>query len=171
MKESQAVTLEKADDAYVRVDRMRYEKNKISSTFAILAIVFNALFFVDVYKSDVGTWYYGIMIGASVVYNLLFMMIAFLISEGSKNYKMPYSVIAMILGGMQFVRLLFYPRMAHGAETQSTGEIVQVMTDSQFLRVVIFLVISGVCLILSGIIGLVKCTALKKHLEAIQETR
>lgn len=169
---SETKALQKSeDDAYVRVDVMRYKKNKVSSSLAVLAILFNALFFVDIYRSDVGTWYYGIMIGASIVYNLLFMMIVFLISEGSKNYKIQYSWFAILLGAMQFVRLLFYPRMAHAAQTQATGEIVQVMKDSQMIRVSCFLVLSGLCLILSGVIGMMKCTALRKHLDAIGETK
>ena len=77
MNDARVNKLETADDKYVRVDRMRYEKNKLSSTLAILSIVLNALFFVSIYKSDVGVWYYSILVGASIVYNLLFMMIVF----------------------------------------------------------------------------------------------
>lgn len=168
MNEVRMKRLETADDAYVRVDRMRYEKNKICSNLAILAILFNALFFVSIYKSDVGTWYYEIMIGASIVYNLLFMMIVFLISEGSKNYKVGYSWLAIAVGALQFVRLFIYPRLAHAATTQATGEIVQVMKDAQYVRVIIYLILSGSCLILSAVIGIKKHASLQKHLEAIQ---
>lgn len=169
MTEHVTTKLEMADDNYVRVDRMRYEKNKICSNLAILAIVFNALFFVSIYKSDVGTWYYSMLIGASIVYNLLFMMIVFLISEGTKNYKVAYSWIAIVVGVLQFARLLIYPRMARAAQTQSTGEIVQVMKDPQYYRVVIYLVLSGTCLIVSAVIGIRKHAALKKHLESVAE--
>lgn len=159
--------LEFVENSFVKVDRMRYEKNKTSSNLAILAIVFNALFFVSIYKSDVGTWYYTILIGVSIVYNLLFMMIVFLISEGSKNYKINYSYIAIVVGALQFVRLFIYPRLAHGATTQSTGEVVQVMQGAQFVRCIIYLIVSGGCLIASAVIGIKKCKALEKHLKAI----
>ena len=168
MSETRTQKLETADASYVRVDRMRYEKNKKSSNLAVLAILFNALFFVSIYKSDVGTWYYSILIGASIVYNLLFMMIVFLISEGSKNYKIGYSYVAIVLGLAQFARILIYPVKAHGATTQATGEVVQVMKDAQYVRVLLYLLLSGACLIASAIIGISKCTALQKHLKNLE---
>ena len=75
------------DDRIVKRDRMRYTKNTLSSTLALLGIVFDVLYFVSIYQSDVGTYYYNILIGASVLYNLIFMLMAFLSSEGVKNYK------------------------------------------------------------------------------------
>ncbi|MBO7338922.1 MAG: hypothetical protein J6U66_02520 [Lachnospiraceae bacterium] len=43
---SETKALQKSeDDAYVRVDVMRYKKNKVSSNLAVLAILFNALIF------------------------------------------------------------------------------------------------------------------------------
>ena len=73
------------NDALVKKDRLRFTKNKLSSSLTLLAIVFNALYFVCIYKSDVGSYYYQYMMGISVVYNLLFMLIAFLASEGVKS--------------------------------------------------------------------------------------
>jgi hypothetical protein len=171
MNDARVNKLETADDKYVRVDRMRYEKNKLSSTLAILAIVWNALFFVSIYKSDVGVWYYSILVGASIVYNLLFMMIVFLISEGSKSYKINYSYVAIVVGALQFVRIFIYPRLAHAAQTQATGEIVQVMKTPQYVRVVVYLVASGICLIASAVIGIQKCNALKKHMGQMQGSK
>ena len=52
-----------------RLDRMRYTKNTTSSRLAILAIIFDVLFFISLYKSDVGSYYYTILIGASIIYN------------------------------------------------------------------------------------------------------
>ena len=171
MSDASEKSLETADEKYIRVDRMRYEKNKTSSNLAILSILFNALFFVSIYKSDVGTWYYSIMIGASIVYNLLFMMIVFLISEGSKSYKINYSYVAIVVGAIQFVRIFIYPRLARAAQTQATGEIVQVMRDPQYIRVVLYLIVSGICLIASAVIGIQKCTALKKHVEQLRGSK
>ena len=58
------MTLENMD---VKKDRMRYTKDKLSSNLALLAIVFDCLYFVSIYQSDVGSWYYNWVIGASVV--------------------------------------------------------------------------------------------------------
>ena len=36
----------------IRLDRMRYTKNTLSSGLALLAIVFDVLFFISIYVSD-----------------------------------------------------------------------------------------------------------------------
>ncbi len=59
------------DDRSVQLDRMRYTKNTASSRLALLAIVFDVLFFISIYKSDVGTYYYTATIGGSIIYNLV----------------------------------------------------------------------------------------------------
>ena len=83
-------------DEFIKKDRMRYVKNKLSGNLAVLSIILNALFFISIYKSNVGQYYYKPLIGGSIVYNLLFMMIVFLVSEGSKNYQINYSYIAAV---------------------------------------------------------------------------
>ena len=157
------------DIAYIRTDRMRYEKNKISSNLALLSIVLNALFFISIYKSNVGQWYYTILIGISIVYNLLFMMFVFLIAEGSKNYMINYSYLAVVIGILQFCRILVYPRIAHSATITSADQTIQVMGDAQFIRQIVYLVISGICLLVSALIGIRKCRELSSHLKALSE--
>ena len=75
------------DDRSVQLDRMRYTKNTASSRLALLAIVFDVLFFISIYKSDVGAYYYTMTIGGSIIYNLIFLLAAFLCSEGVKKYQ------------------------------------------------------------------------------------
>ncbi len=156
-------------DEFIKKDRMRYVKNKLSGNLAVLSIILNALFFISIYKSNVGQYYYKPLIGGSIVYNLLFMMIVFLVSEGSKNYQINYSYIAIPVALLQFARIFIYPMMAHRATTLTTGVEEQVMKDGQFIRLVIYLVGSGVCLLLSAFIGIVKCNNLKKHIESVEK--
>ncbi|MBR1685838.1 MAG: hypothetical protein IJ708_11950, partial [Clostridia bacterium] len=59
------VKLAKRPDDDVSLDRMRFIKNSFSSRMALLAIVFDVLYFISIYKSDVGSYYYSIPIGAS----------------------------------------------------------------------------------------------------------
>ena len=159
------------DETFVRNDRLRYEKNTFSSRLAILAIVFNALYFVSIYKSDVGNYYYNILIGGSIVYNLLFMMFVFLVSEGSKNYNRTYSFVAIAFGIVQFARIFIIPMQAHKDTIQISKKeaAVSVMGNAQFTRVMIYLVLSGVCLLISAAVGIWKCNTLKQHLEEISE--
>ena len=65
------------DDLTVKRDRMRYTKDTVSSRLVLLAIVLDALYFISIYKSDVGNYFYTWVIGASIIYNLLFLLFAF----------------------------------------------------------------------------------------------
>ena len=144
----------------IKLDRMRYTKNTTSSRLALLAIVFDVLFFISIYKSNVGTWYYNILMGASIIYNLVFMLAAFLSSESVKSYKAEYSYVMIILGVLQIVRIWIYPMTAHAAVVNNEP----VMGDAQFIRCIIYLTGSAVCLIVAGIINARKASSLKRHI-------
>lgn len=153
------------DAKTIKKDRLRYTKNKLSANLAYLGILFNVLYFVSIYSSDVDTYYYTITIGASVLYNLVFLLSAFLCSEGVKNYKLGYSWFAIVIGALQFVRILGIPKAAHSAVITLAGEETAVMSDGQFAYVVACLVISGVACIASGAIGIYKSTTLTKYMK------
>lgn len=156
-----------AEDRTIRRDRMRFIKNSLSSNLAILGILFDVFYFVSIYKSDVDTWYYTILIGVSIVYNLVFMLAVFLSSEGVKNYKRGYSYLLTALGVFQIVRIFIIPMRAHSAETLVNGVTTTVMQDGQFYRVAAYLTISGVCLIASAVVNLIRCRELAEHLKTL----
>lgn len=156
-----------AEDRSIQRDRMRYVKNSLSSMLAIVGILFNVFYFVSIYKSDVDTWYYNILIGASIVYNLVFMLAVFLASEGVKNYKKNYSYVLAVVGVLQIVRIFIIPMRAHAAETLVNGETVMVMQDGQFYRVVIYLAASAICLIASAAVNMIRCRELSEHLKTL----
>lgn len=157
-----------SEDRYIERDIMRFTKNKLSANLAIIAIVFNVFYFVSVYKSDVGSYYYTILTGSSVVYNLLFMLAAFLASEGAKNYKVSYSYLLLAIGLMQIVRIFIIPMKAHSATVTIGGVDTQVMGDAQFTRIVVYLVVSAVCLVASGLINYSKCRAMAAHMKTLE---
>ena len=146
---------------------MRFTKNSTSSRLAILAIVFDVLFFISLYKSDVGTYYYTILIGASIIYNLVFLLVTFLASEGVKNYKPGYSWLLLVLGCGQILRIFIYPVQAHSAVVGG----VQVMGDGQFIRMIIYLVLSAVCLFAGGMINWRKSRALSAHIASLEASK
>ncbi len=150
-----------------RLDRMRYTKNTTSSRLAILAIVFDVIFFISLYKSDVGSYYYTILIGASIIYNLVFLLATFLASEGVKNYQAGYSWLLMALACGQIIRIFIYPVQAHSAKV--AGQ--QVMGDGQFILLVICLVCSAVSLLASGIINWRKSKALTAHIASLEAAK
>lgn len=158
-----------SEDRFVKLDRMRYTKNKLSSMLALLAIVFDVLFFVSIYQSDVGSYYYTIMIGASVLYNLIFMLMAFLASEGVKNYKRGYSWLLLALGAGQIVRVFILPMQAVEATMKVKKEVVPVMMQGQFTWVVACLILSAVCCVASAVVNLIKSSQLEKHNASLEQ--
>jgi len=153
------------DAKTIKKDRLRYTKNKLSANLAYVAILFDVLYFVSIYSSDVDTYYYTMTIGFSVLYNLVFLLTAFLSSEGVKNYKGHYSWVIMVVGVLQFVRILGIPRMAHNTVLTLNGVETVVMEDKQFLWVCICLVISGIACLASGIASAYKVTTLNNYLK------
>ena len=153
------------DDRFVKRDRMRYTKNSLSSSLALLAIVFNVLYFVSIYQSDKGKFYYTILIGASVLYNLVFMLMAFLSSEGVKNYKPGYSWLLLALGVGQVARIFILPQHAHEAVVQNAP----VMGDAQYTYVLVCLIASAACCIVSAVINLIKSRQLAEHIASIEK--
>ena len=157
------------DDRDIKLDRMRYVKNTESSRLCYLAILLDVLYFVSVYKSDVGSWYYQILIGASIVYNLLFLLMAFLASEGVKSYQLNYSWLLYGLGAGQILRVFILPLQAHQAVVKVGGTDTIVMQNPQFIRVVIYLVASAACLLAAAYINQRKCTQLSNHLKTMEK--
>ena len=155
------------DDNFIRRDRMRFIKNSQSANLCYLAILFNVLYFVSIYKSDVGTYYYNILIGISIVYNLIFMLAVFLSSESVKNYDKKYSYVLALVGVLQIARIFILPMRAHTARTVVNGTEVLVMHNGQFMRVCIYLLISAACLLAAAAINFKKCSELSEHMKAI----
>lgn len=141
------------EERSIKLDRMLYTKDKMASNLILLSIVLDALYFVSIYQTDVGNYYYTWVIGASVVYNLLFMLLAFLASEGVKSRKTGFTPLLTVLGVMQFVRIFYLPAKAHVATVEIQKEIHRVMTDGQYYYVIALLAASGVLCIAGGIIS------------------
>jgi len=141
------------DERLTSTDRMRYTKNSFSSGLILIAIVFDVLFFVLLYRQDVESYYYTWKIGASIIYNLIFMLAAFLASEEVKNRKPGNGtmILLLVLAVIQIVRIFIFPVQAHSAVVTVSGEDVQVLSDAKFFRMVIYLVASAVCLVIAAI--------------------
>jgi len=159
----------------IQLDRMRFTKNTLGSRLVYLAILFDVLYFVSVYESDVGTWYYQALIGVSIVYNLVFMLIAFLASEGVKNYKTGYGYLLLGLGVGQIVRIFILPLMASNALTKRSDPVlkkaveVAVMDQSQFAWIVVFLCLSAACCIIAGAVSVIRSRKLAAYNASLEE--
>ncbi len=151
------------DEKQLSKDRLRFEKNKVSSSLTYLGILFNVFYFVSIYKLDVGNYYYSWIIGASIIYNLLFLLTAFLCSEGVKSYNFNFAVTLIVIGALQFIRIFVIPMQAHSYIVTVAGDEMLAMTDGQFAKSIAYLVISGVICIIAGIVGIIKSRTLKAY--------
>lgn len=155
------------DEKLVRLDRMRYIKNTLASGLALLAILFDVIYFIGIYESNVGSWYYNILMGASILYNLIFLLAAFLCSEGIKNYKIGYAFLMVALGIGQIIRIFIYPMKAHAATVTIQEQAVTVMETKQFTICVVYLLISAACLLAGAVIGIIRSRALQAHMASL----
>lgn len=155
------------DALYTKRDIMRFTKDKRSANLVILAIVFDCLYFVSLYQTDVGSWYYTWMIGASIVYNLLFLLIAFLSSESVKSRKSGYSGILIGIGVMQFVRMFYLPAKAHEAVVVVSGVELKAMEDGQYTYVLVCLALSGLCCIAAAVNSYINNKNLAEHMRTL----
>ena len=152
------------DERTTQLDRMRYTKNTASSRLALLAIVFDVLFFISIYKSDVGTYYYTAVTGGSIICNLVFMLLAFLCSEGVKRYQKAYTWVMAALGAVQIARIFVIPMDAH----RTLAGTEPVMGTPQFIFTVTCLALSAACLFAGAAVNLKKSRALEAHLASLQ---
>ena len=182
----------------IQVDRMRYTKNTASSRLALLAILFNVLYFISLYKLDLyepriiadttgmNNVYYTILLGGSIILNLVFMLLAFLSSEGVKNYKRSFSKVMIVLACVQIGRIFILPTILHetflftnpALQMEENVRVaflnilgnrrVTFMTDAQYIRVCVYLIASAVCLVAGAIINSRKSSALAAHIENLE---
>ena len=149
-------------------DRMRFTKDKVSANAIIAAIVLDCLYFVSIYQSDVSTWYYNWVIGASIIFNLLFLLTAFLASEGVKNRKTGFTIPLIVLGALQVVRIFYLPAKAHAAAVVIAGVETLVMGNGQYLYTVVCLAISAVCCIFAAVNSHINNKKLAAHMQTIE---
>ena len=156
------------EDLTIKRDIMRFTKDKSSANLVILAIVFDCLYFVSLYSSDVGSYFYTWKIGASIIYNLLFLLTAFLASEGVKNRKTGYTGLLIGIGIMQIVRIFYIPMQARAATVVVSGEELAVMGNGQFIYVSVCLAISGICCLIAAVTSSRNNKALAEHMRSIE---
>ncbi len=156
-----------SDTIQTQLDRMRFTKDKLSANLILVAIALDCLYFVSIYQSDVGNYYYTWLSGASVIYNLLFLLGAFLCSEGVKGRKTGYTALLVFLGVMQFVRVFYLPMNAMKATVAIAGEQVPVMSGGQFAYTAGCLVISGVCILAGAVISFLNNKKLADYMRTL----
>ena len=153
------------DVRIIKKDRLRFTKNSISSTLCYIAILFNVLYYVDLYSRDSidpsgKTFFYSVTIGLSVVCNLLFLLFTFLASEGVKNYSKLFSIVLIVIGVLQVARVFGLPLMAMNTTLADGTTLINIF---EFATMALCLTISSVCCIVAGVVGIIKTLTLEKY--------
>ena len=138
----------------ISIEKMKYKKDKSSANLAIIGLALNVIYFFTMYKNN-NNYYFNLSIGMSVLYNLVFMLAAFLTSEKLKAYEKAFSYTAIVLGVLQLVRIFNYPLDAYQATF---------LAKKSFIICVTCLSLSGISLITAGVCSYIKSTVLHKFL-------
>lgn len=151
-------------------DILRYKKNKVASTLALVGLAFNCLYFMILYAFP-KTEFYTFEIGFSVVLTLVSLLAIFLSSEGVKGYNKTYSIVLLVVAAFQILRIFGYPLdglkndylYAAGA-SKTLGYFGYYPKDSTFFGtiMIVYLALSAACLIGSAVWGWIVAVRLEK---------
>ena len=158
------------EDKLISLDRMRYTKDKLSANLVLFAIILDALYFVKLYQMDRGSYFYNWEIGASVIYNLLFLLIAFLCSEGCKNRLSGYMPTLLFLGVMQFVRITQMPAKALKAVIIVGDTETSAITKGEYAYLITLLIVSGICLLVAAVTNTVNNKRLHDYMKTLEKS-
>lgn len=153
-------------------DILRYKKNKLAGSLALLGLVFNCLYFMILYSFPRNE-FYTYEIGFSVVLTLAVLLATFLSSEGVKGYNKKFSIVLLVIAAFQILRIFGYPldglreNYLYSTGDKTIGYFGYYPTSSTFFFVMmlIYLVASAACLIASAIWGYI----VAKRLEIFQK--
>lgn len=121
-------------------ERMQYQPDKLSSLLCVLSIVVNAICFVSIYANSAVAP--DVTIGADILINIVFMMLAFLSSEKLKAYSKKWNIYVVLVGAVQVLRIFWVP--AHFKK-------LEMLVETKYTLAIVCLLISGVLLCLAGI--------------------
>ena len=148
-------------------DILRYKKNKLAANLALLGLVFGVLYFMFIYgiyaegvnNASIKAFFYKPQLGASVIINLVFLLFVFYCSEEVKAYNQKFAYVEFFIALCQIGRIFYYPVYGHMKNAMNTGLMI---------TCIIFLALSAGCLIASGVFGITKAIAYKKHVDQIE---
>ena len=151
----------------IQDDILRYKKNKFASMFAILALVFNCLYFTLLY-AVCETALYKVPLGFSVIVNLLVLLAGFYASEGIKGYNKKFSIVLIVLAAVQVLRIIYYPIIGAAKGWLSNDNHyfgISMNNAANSVLMVIYLAGSAACFIVSAVQGFI----VARRLEVFQK--
>lgn len=164
----------------IHSDILRYKKNKLPATLALLGIVFSCLYFCLLYGFR-SNFFSNWQIGISVILTLFSLLITFLASEGIKGYNKKFVIVLIVLAAIQIIRIFGIPLSALRYDI-ANGNTVADETSTLYTRyfgvdlapwtcfvfLTLWLCASAACLIASAVIGYINCVRLESFNKKIE---
>jgi hypothetical protein len=153
----------------IQDDILRYKKNKFASSFALLGLVFTALYFMLLYSFN-NRFFYSLPMGISVMLTLVLLLTAFLSSESIKNYRKTYCIVLLVLAAINIIRIFYYPlKGLQNDVLQGVYFARPLSSTASFVILTIFLVASAACYVVSAVFGYINAERLAKHTAAVEK--
>jgi hypothetical protein len=148
----------------IKIDKMQYQKNKISYSFGLFALIFNVIYVLRA----INILTPSLSVAIKIILNILLLLLTFLSMEKSKVYSKSFSIILVACGFISLLRILYVPmQVVTGQILQKSGEVYP---TSEFIILVLYLVLLSASYFISGICGIVKNKQLTAYLKSKEES-
>lgn len=156
-------------NAVLQDDILRYKKNKMPANLALLALVFNILYFTLLYTIHT-TQMYKLLVGVSVIVNLLVLLGGFYASEGIKAYNKKSCILLLVLAAVQIARIFIYPLQGLGDKWMAGNAYFGIImtTGSNGAMLIIYLAGSAAAFIASAVLGYINVNRRDAHLKKVE---
>ena len=121
------------DKKELRVEKSLYKANDISYYLIMLAILLNGVFLIQTLNIVDKTFNVGLII----LFNIFISLLLFLTAVRVKSYTKPWTYVAVIVGGIQVIRAIFF--------------IPENATTSKAVTLLVLLLVSAIALVVSAI--------------------
>lgn len=149
----------------LKIERMRYQENKISYNLALLAFLLNQYYLIVTLNRLAINYHVGIEISI----NLAMFMFLFLGMEKVKKHDVNWSIGFMVMSLIYILRIFYMPKklLAQGAALIATGDVVSIATGEAIqmagYKSGASLIVIGILLFVSGMISYKRSTALRTY--------
>jgi hypothetical protein len=142
----------------LKVDKMRYQKNKIAYALVLLAMVSQmfSLFFTIIPSTVVPS----MTTAFEILINITLLLVSFLAAEKVKSYSKNWSYGLFVIASVHLFRFFYEPRKLL---------LLSQITVRRYLFITTFIEVTVILLIVAGIITIRKHKALLAHLKELGE--
>ncbi len=168
----------------IKDDLLLYSRNKRASTFALLGLVFNCLYFMilygikTVFLGENPTMYVQIEMGVSVILTLVMLLAAFLSSEGVKSYNKKFSIVLLVLAVFEVARIFFFPLWGLNNDALLVdyfflhppveADAVHGYCVIIFVIMVVYLLLAAACYVYAAVDGYLVAVRYEKHKKLVE---